>query len=130
MVERDCSVTHRDNFACIGTGAYIAEPALYQRHQSRAFTLGKTLYHTYEAKRLGEIAEGVGHHTIIIAVAPPGKFENRFMPISLDGIEFLEKQYQKYGLKSTLKFKWPKAKKSLRTESEVIRTASKKSRFL
>jgi len=106
VVERDCTVTQRENFACIGTGAYIAEPALYQRRQNRSATLARTLYHTYEAKRLGEIAEGVGEFTVMFAIAPPKNIEIRYLPIEQDGLKFLEEKYKEYGLKSTLDFKW------------------------
>jgi|GEM_PF-5690576 len=133
VVERDCSVTHHDNFACIGTGAYVAEPALYQRHQSRALGLGRTLYHTYEAKRLGEIAEGVGHSTIIVVIGPPKSPEEGLqkLVLSREGMTFLEEKYEEYGLKPTFKFEWPKPKESLREESEFLRAhRKKKSKYL
>ena len=109
VVERDCTVTQRDNFACVGTGAYIAEPALYQRGQNHGMTLARTLYHAYEAKRLGEIAEGVGKITVMMAIAPPreGAIEIRFLPVGSAILEVLEQKYQEYGLKSTDEFKWP-----------------------
>jgi hypothetical protein len=107
VVERDCTVTQRENFACVGTGAYIAEPALYQRRQNRSATLARTIYHTYEAKRLGEIAEGVGEFTVMMAFAPPKNIEIRYLPIEQDAMTFLEEKYKEYGLKSTLDFKWP-----------------------
>src|SRR5437773_10808818 len=44
VIERDCTVTQRENVACIGTGAYIAKPALYQISQNRSVTLARTLY--------------------------------------------------------------------------------------
>jgi hypothetical protein len=107
VVERDCTVTQRENFACVGTGAYIAEPALYQRRQNRSATLARTLYHAYEAKKLGEIAEGVGEMTVMFAIAPPKNIEIRYLALARDQMKFLEEKYNEFGLKSTLDFKWP-----------------------
>jgi hypothetical protein len=109
VVEKDCTVTHRDNFACIGTGAYIAEPALFQRRQNLGMPLVRTLYQVYEAKRLGEIAEGVGQYTVMLAIAPlrENGTEIRFLPVGKGILEVLEQKYEEYGLKSTEGFKWP-----------------------
>ena len=61
----------------------------------------------YEAKRLGEIAEGVGEFTVMLAIAPPKNIEIRFLPIEQEGLKFLEEKYKEYGLKSTFDFKGP-----------------------
>lgn len=113
IVESDCTVTYRDNFACIGTGAYVAEPALYQRRQNHSLNLARTLYHTYEAKRLGQIAEGVGEHTVMVGIGPPGAAELGIKMFHLKDAhhDFLEESYGVYGLKSTAEFKWPEEQK-------------------
>jgi hypothetical protein len=106
IVERDCTVEHRTNFAAIGTGAYIAEPALYQRGQHWGTPLPKTLYHAYEAKRLGQIAEGVGSFTVLMAIAPPKNGEIRYLMVSENTKQFLEEKYKEYGLKPTDDLDW------------------------
>lgn len=106
VIERDCTVQHRTTFAAIGTGAYIAEPALYQRAQHLGMPLGKTLYHTYEAKRLGEIAEGVGEYTVLLVIGPPQKVEIRYFSVSEETKKFLEEKYKEYGLKPTADLNW------------------------
>jgi hypothetical protein len=40
VIERDCLVHNRQQFAAIGTGAQIAEPALFQRKQRSIESLG------------------------------------------------------------------------------------------
>lgn len=54
------SVETCENFAAIGSGAYVAEAALFQRNQSVETDLGTTIYNVYEAMKLGSIAPGVG----------------------------------------------------------------------
>lgn len=107
VVERDCSVVQRTNFAAVGTGAYIAEQTLYQRHQNISFKVGKSLYHVYEAKRLAEIAEGVGRFTVLSITAPSENEELKFREVHDEGLEFLEKKYKEYGLKPTDDFELP-----------------------
>jgi len=101
VVEKDCSVSHRQHFAAIGTGAYIAEPALYQRRQSKTKSLSDTLYHVYEAKRLGEIAEAVGKMTSIAVISPPAKegeaIDDKWVGES--GFDFLGEKYRELGPK-------------------------------
>jgi hypothetical protein len=126
VVERDCTVTSRENFAAIGTGAYVAEPALFQRRQNISYPLGKTMYHTYEAKRLGEIAEGVGEYTCMLIFSPPKDIEIRSRMINEEGKSFLEEKYKEFGLKSTWEFKWPEA--STRNADEIIEAAAKQGR--
>jgi hypothetical protein len=48
------------NFAAVGSGMYIAESVLFQREHSRGDRLADSIYHVYEAMRLGAYAPGVG----------------------------------------------------------------------
>jgi hypothetical protein len=48
------------NFAAVGSGMYIAESAMFQREHSRGDGLADSIYHVYEAMRLGAYAPGVG----------------------------------------------------------------------
>jgi len=74
----DDSGTHQDvvraedNFAVIGTGAYVAIPALNQREQDDNKNLMETIYNVYEAKRLAEVVLGVGQATSIDVIGPNG----------------------------------------------------------
>ncbi len=65
MVER-CS-----HFAAIGSGMYIAESSLFQREQNNEKSLGDTIYHIYEAMKLGSAAPGVGKDFSLHVVSPP-----------------------------------------------------------
>ncbi|MGA9566616.1 MAG: hypothetical protein WBS19_13905, partial [Candidatus Korobacteraceae bacterium] len=67
------SIEECDNFAAIGTGETIAEAALFQRKQEDRMTLGRTVYHVYEAMRLGSIASDVGEEHTIDVLYPPGQ---------------------------------------------------------
>jgi hypothetical protein len=48
------------NFACIGFGAEAAEQSLHRREQAEIDGLAVTLYHVYEAKKMGEQSPTVG----------------------------------------------------------------------
>ncbi len=52
-----------ENFAAIGSGATIAEAMLHYRSHHGHTTLKVAAYHVCEAKRLGEMAPGVGYQT-------------------------------------------------------------------
>lgn len=111
IMERDCAVSVRDNFACVGTGAYIAEPALYQRAQNRSLSLSRSLYHVYEAKRLGEIADGVGKYTVMMVISPQANGNLRYWDVPEDVMNVLKDKYLEYGLKPTFDFEWPEIEK-------------------
>jgi hypothetical protein len=84
--------------------------------------LEKSLYHTYEAKRLGEIAEGVAEYAVMIAIAPPKNIEIRYLPIDKDGFDFLEEKYKEYGLKSTLDFKWTNGPNAAQEMPDIVKS--------
>jgi len=48
------------DFATVGSGSTIAQVSLFQRGQSSARDLNKTLYHVYEAEKDARAAPGVG----------------------------------------------------------------------
>lgn len=50
-------------FAAIGSGAHIAEPALFQRQLLSLSQVNETAYAVFEAQNLGSIAPGVGKHS-------------------------------------------------------------------
>jgi hypothetical protein len=118
VIEKDCSVSYREHFAAIGTGAYIAEPALFQRKQRSVEDLEDTIYRVYEAKKLGQIAEGVGEQTTI-AIISASPTPDHTEPIGVrwvtsDGFKFLDAKYKEYGLRAISNVQLPKG--SLRDE--------------
>jgi hypothetical protein len=102
VVERDCTVFSRKQFAAIGTGAQIADPALFQRKQRQMESLPITIYNVYEAKKLGEIADGVGVRTTILIVSPPQEADGpiEMKSVSNLGMEYLEQKRLEFGHKT------------------------------
>jgi hypothetical protein len=101
VVERDCTVHNRKQFAAIGTGAQIAEPALFQRKQSDFHSIPLTIYNVYEAKKLGEIADGVGRKTSMLISSPrdnPGE-DIDIKRVNDEGMAYLEQKYAEFGHK-------------------------------
>lgn len=66
-----------DYFGAIGSGAEIGESSLFYREHTSAHSLDRTIYHVYEAKRLGEKAPGVGKKTIMGIARPYPAFHPR-----------------------------------------------------
>ena len=62
-----------ENFAAIGSGAYVAIPALHQREHDFDKSLMETIYSVYEAKRLAEVVPGVGEATSLNVMYPDGR---------------------------------------------------------
>lgn len=62
-----------ENWAAIGTGSYVAIPALHQREQDNGTGLMATIYNLYEAKRLAEVVPGVGDATSLAVMYPDGR---------------------------------------------------------
>lgn len=61
-----------DNFAAIGTGAYVAIPVMHQHEHDSDKSLMETIYTVFEAKRLSEIVPGVGTATSVEVMEPNG----------------------------------------------------------
>jgi hypothetical protein len=105
VVNRDCTVSYREHFAAIGTGAVIAEPALFQRKQQKNNFIQETIYQVYEAKKMGEIADAVGVRTSIIVFSPPnegGEGALELRRVTKEGSAFLDSKYKELGLKPVL----------------------------
>jgi hypothetical protein len=86
------------NFAAVGSGMYIAESSLFQREHSRAQTLSNTIYHVYEAMRLGARAPGVGIQFVMSVAA----FSERHQLVSFSLVtpkymKLLAKEFDKFG---------------------------------
>jgi hypothetical protein len=61
-----------ENFSAIGTGSYVAIPAMHQREHDEAKSLMETIYSIDEAKRLSQVVPGVGETTTINVMYPDG----------------------------------------------------------
>ena len=85
-----------EHFVAIGTGAGIAEANLFQRKHESRVPLGVALYHVYESKRLGQIASGVGEETMMVVLEPNGD-SVKALHVTESGLEFLDKQFKKFG---------------------------------
>lgn len=88
-----------DNFAAIGSGSLIAEGVLYQREQESKMTLGRTLYHVFEAMKLGSIASDVGKEHTINIFYPPGEKQKDVAGdcLSEKAKAFLERKFDNLG---------------------------------
>lgn len=88
------------HFAAIGSGYFIAEGALFQRAQNNESSLGRTIYHVYEAMKLGAAAPGVGKR-FSMHIASPDTSEEAVAWEELSGAyhKYLETAFRKYGPK-------------------------------
>jgi hypothetical protein len=86
-----------DDFAVIGSGTLLGEAALYNREQHFMYGLGRTMYNTFEAKRLAERAEGVGRTTNMFVVRPQEPYQTR---ITAEGMSLLAEYFQAFGPQS------------------------------
>lgn len=95
------NVEPHGNFACIGDGRDAAEQSLHRRQQSPSTRLSKTLYHVYEAKKMGEQAPRVGNKTVVsvMAATPASRATGILDTIQLDSdaLNRLEEYYQRFG---------------------------------
>jgi len=99
--ERLEQVENHENFACIGIGAEAADQALHRRELVNVLPLPWVLYYVYEAKKMSELAPAVGRRTSIEVMVPVGSGEPspsyRSRHVTLEGLDFLESQYKRYG---------------------------------
>lgn len=97
------------HFAAIGSGLYIAEAALFQREQSNEKSLGDTIYHIYEAMKLGSAAPGVGKSFSLHIISPPAASSGkvRMHWITSDYDKYMDRMFEKFGPKkiSGIKFR-------------------------
>lgn len=88
------------DFATIGSGSHIADSSLYQREHQKLNSVASAAYSVYEAKRLGEIAPGVGKKTTYSILVPPvnpeAYLEQRQCSAEV-GEAFLQRQFKQFG---------------------------------
>jgi 20S proteasome alpha/beta subunit len=89
------------NFAAIGSGMYIAESALFQREHSRGDALADSIYHVYEAMRLGAYAPGVGTQFVMGIVQFPRQVLWTFLEPQY--LRALGQDFKKFGPKKLAK---------------------------
>ncbi len=108
-VDSDGSVRFQEHFAAIGSGTFIAHPALFQREHEADLPIGQAVYHVYEAMKLGAIAPGVGDDFSLSIITRHGSDGKLQLQRPTDrGIAFLARQYKKYGLKQFYRFSFPR----------------------
>ena len=98
-----------ENFAAIGTGATVAESVLYQRKHGAGARLGPSVYHVFEAMKLGSVApEGGLEHTLDV-LYPPGakKKDLTGERLTVAAKRFLESELNKLGPKPFKTLKLP-----------------------
>lgn len=96
------AVTRGLDFAVIGAGTSIAEAVLYQRCYSLGNCFDACLYSIYEAKRLSEIAPGVGHETWLTVKEHDHKRGGviKTKLVTIQGRAALAQMYSTYGPKT------------------------------
>jgi len=101
QIESDGRVENCEDFATIGSGSYIARGVLYQRKHENTVPLGPTVYHIFEAMKLGSIAPDVGEEHTINILYPPGERGKKMGVDTLTpGAErFLHRQFRRFGPK-------------------------------
>jgi 20S proteasome alpha/beta subunit len=89
------------HFAAIGTGATIAESVLYQRKHESQTPLGPSVYHVFEATKLGSIVLGNGQGHTLDVLYPPGEKKKDLTGETLTKAakRFLEGEFDKLGPK-------------------------------
>lgn len=105
-IEDDGSLETVESFKAIGSGTLIAESVFYQREHVDHDTLGASLYHVYEAMKLGSIAPGVGKEFTINVLYPPDRSHPHVYGDVLNkkGMAFMETQFKKRGPKRFTNF--------------------------
>ncbi|MEO8129174.1 MAG: hypothetical protein ABJF23_33630 [Bryobacteraceae bacterium] len=101
-VWRDGSVSQAEAFVAVGSGATVAQAALFQRGFDGSLDIMEALYYIYEAKRLSEVAPGVGQTTGMFVMLPSRRVggDSAIFGISLGAFESLNAQYRRFGLKA------------------------------
>lgn len=85
------------NFAAIGSGLYLAEASLFQREHSASDSLALTIYHVYEAMKVGSLAPGVGKK-FVMGIAHLGDDGYvRWFYLQPKYLKALESEYRKFG---------------------------------
>jgi len=91
-----------NNFVAIGTGSRIAEGALYQRKQESRMQVGTTLYHVFEAMKLGAVSPTVGNEHTLNVLRPRNAQEtvkDLMLETSNETDKKLGKTFARYGPK-------------------------------
>jgi hypothetical protein len=94
-------ITENPHFACIGSGAWLAQAILNHREYTLGIDIDQAMYLIYEAKKFSEKENAVGEATIIFVQETPLSSADRSVtlrPVSRYGLLHLEEQYRRFGL--------------------------------
>jgi hypothetical protein len=99
-IQDDGTLELCSNFAAIGSGMFIAESVFFQREYMRGNNLANSLYHVYEAMRLGAHGPGVGT-TFIMGVVQfhSGMNDALWTFVEPGYLNLLEGEFQNFGPK-------------------------------
>jgi hypothetical protein len=87
-----------ENFAAVGSGAYVATPTMHQREHDNQKSLMETIYTVLEAKWLSEVVPGVGGSTTLHVMYPDGTLK-RWSNALYDRLDYM---FGKFGPKPIL----------------------------
>ena len=96
-INADGKVVRKESFAVVGSGWAVAECSLFQRGYSENFSAFESFYSIYEAKRLSEMAPGVGWMTSMMAIQQSKDGSFKIGRVEESGMAFLEKHLPKCG---------------------------------
>jgi len=105
LVNRSGSVTPHTGFATAGSGYLLAQASLFRRNYRWSYRIEQAIYAVYEAKRLAEMAPGVGKTTNMAVFGPLRKLNGGSIRtasvsfVSPAGFAELDKQLARYGPK-------------------------------
>jgi Proteasome subunit len=97
-IDRTGSVYREESFACIGSGAAVAQASLFRRRYRGYMPIEEAAYYIYEAKKFSEVAPGVGQSTdmAVMASSPKPGF-SRWQMVSPFYMARLESEYKQFG---------------------------------
>lgn len=97
----DASATYDEDFQVIGSGARFANASLVHREHHSERDLDSTVYHVYEAKKLGEVNPDVGADTYVDILRPGRSGRVLVQTMTEAGLKFLDTQFKKFGPQPT-----------------------------
>lgn len=97
-IDRNATVYREESFAVIGAGGPVAQSSLFRRAYRGYMPINEAAYYIYEAKRLSEVAPGVGSRTdmaVIGDVDRPGF--SKWMTVDPFYMARLDSEYKRFG---------------------------------
>jgi 20S proteasome alpha/beta subunit len=97
-ITREGSVYREESFAATGSGGTVAGASLYRRRYRGHLPIAEAAYYIYEAKKLSEVASGVGQNTDMLVLKKSEKPGfTKWNTVSGFYIAHLESEYKEFG---------------------------------